>query len=317
MFNSITDVEGILVGQAADQEALTGCTVVICPQGAVAGVDVRGGAPGTRETDALHPLNLVDRAHGVVLAGGSAFGLDAAGGVMKYLEEQNIGFDVGITKVPIVAAAVLFDLGIGDHRVRPDAAMGYRAAAHAGSGPVPEGNAGAGTGATVGKIQGQGKAMKSGQGTAALRVGELVVGALVAVNAWGDVVDPLSGEIIAGALTGEKTFLDTEKYLRESPFSPTGGLGNTTIGVIATNAHLTKAQAAKVAQQTHDGYARAIRPVHTLLDGDTTFCLSTGQVQADVNQVGSLAAQVMAQAIGRAVSQARGAGGLPAAVDLK
>ncbi len=316
MFNAITDVDGIKVGQISDLKALTGCTAVICPQGAVAGVDVRGSAPGTRETDALHPLNLVDKAHAVVLTGGSAFGLEAAGGVMRYLEERNIGFDVGVTRVPIVAAAVLFDLSVGDFRVRPDATMGYRAAAAAVKGPVEEGNAGAGTGATVGKILGLQGAMKSGLGTAGLIVGDLVMGAVVAVNALGDVVDPATGEIVAGALTGDKTFIDTEKYLRENPRSPTGNLGNTTIGVVATNARLNKAQATKIAQQSQDGYARAIRPVHTMLDGDTTFCLATGEVSADVNRVGSLAAQVMAQAILRAVLQARGAGGLPAAGDL-
>lgn len=317
MFNAITDVDGIKVGQESDLTALTGCTAVICPQGAVAGVDVRGSAPGTRETDALHPLNLVEKAHAVVLTGGSAFGLDAACGVMRYLEEHSIGFDVGVTRVPIVAAAVLFDLGLGDFRVRPDAAMGYRAAAAAGEGPVEEGNAGAGTGATVGKILGHQGAMKSGLGTASLKVGDLIVGTLVAVNAWGDVVDPDTGKIIAGALAGDKTFVDTEKYLRENSFSPPGNLGNTTIGVVATNARLSKLQATKIAQQAQDGYARAIRPVHTMLDGDTTFCLATGQVPADLNQVGSLAAQVMALAIVRAVCQARGAGGLPAAGDVK
>ncbi len=322
MFNAITDVAGIKVGQAGDQKALTGCTVIICSQGAVAGVDVRGSAPGTRETDALHPLNLVDRAHAVVLTGGSAFGLDAACGAMKYLEEQNCGLDVGVTKVPIVAAAVLFDLGIGDFRVRPDAAMGYRAAAAAGEGPVEEGNVGAGTGATVGKILGHPGAMKSGLGTASLKVGDLIVGALVAVNAWGDVADPSTGQIVAGALNGDKTFLDTERYLRENLSLPpqsqeNTGPGNTTIGVVATNACLNKSQATKIAQQAHDGYARAIRPVHTMLDGDTVFCMATGKIPADINQVGSLSAWVMSRAIVRAVSRAKGAGGLPAACDLK
>ncbi|HHX87512.1 MAG TPA: P1 family peptidase [Firmicutes bacterium] len=316
MFNAITDIPGIMVGQVSDLTALTGCTAVICPEGAVAGVDVRGSAPGTRETDALHPLNLVDKAHAVVLTGGSAFGLDAACGVMRYLEERSIGFDVGVTRVPIVAAAVLFDLGLGDFRVRPDAAMGYRAASAAERGPVEEGNAGAGTGATVGKIMGQQGAMKSGLGTASLKTGDLIVGALVAVNAWGDVVDPATGKIVAGALTGEKTFVDTEKYLRENPFSPAGNPGNTTIGIVATNARLNKPQATKIAQQAQDGYARAIRPVHTMLDGDTIFCLATGQVPADLTQVGSLAAQVIALAIVRAARQARGAGGLPAADDF-
>ena len=285
MYNAITDIEGILVGQAGDPVALTGCTVVICPQGAVAGVDVRGGAPGTRETDALHPLNLVDRAHAVVLTGGSAFGLDAASGVMKYLEEQDIGFDVGITRVPIVTAAVLFDLGIGDFRVRPDAAMGYKAAASAGNGPVEEGNTGAGTGATVGKILGLGGAMKSGQGTAAMRVGDLVVGALVAVNALGDVVDPATGEIIARALTGGKAFLDTEKYLRDNPFSPAGNIGNTTIGALLQTPASPKPMPPKLPR-----WPRTAMPG---LSGRCTPCggthLLSGRRQvAAINRVGSL-----------------------------
>lgn len=311
-------VPGILVGQVSDRAALTGCTAVICPEGAVAGVDVRGSAPGTRETDALHPLNLVDKAHAVVLAGGSAFGLSAACGVMRYLEEQGIGFDVGVTRVPIVAAAVLFDLDIGDYRIRPDASMGYRAAAKARAGPVEEGNAGAGTGATVGKILGPKRAMKSGLGVAGLQVGNLIVNALVAVNALGDVVDPATGEIVAGALAEDGTFLDTEKYLREhlreQPSKSTGILpGNTTIGVVTTNAGLTKARSTKVAQLAHDGLARTIRPVHTMLDGDTVFCLATGQVAADPDQVGNLAVQAMSRAIMRAVCSAKEAGGLPAA----
>lgn len=306
-------VPGILVGQASDQTALTGCTAVICPEGAVPGVDVRGGAPGTRETDALHPLNLVDKAHAVVLAGGSAFGLSAACGVMKYLEEQGIGFDVGITKVPIVAAAVLFDLDIGDCHIRPDASMGYRAAAAATAGPVEEGNVGAGTGATVGKILGPERAMKSGLGAAGIRVENLIVNALVAVNALGDVIDPATGKIIAGALAEDGAFWDTEKHLRERLFNPSGILGNTTIGVVTTNAGLTKAQATKVAQLAHDGLARTIRPVHTALDGDTVFCLANGRATADPIQVGNLAVQAMSCAVMRAVCAAKGAGGLPAA----
>ena len=310
-------VPGILVGQVSDRTALTGCTVVICPEGAVTGVDVRGSAPGTRETDALHPLNLVDRAHAVVLAGGSAFGLSAACGVMRYLEEQGVGFDVGVTRVPIVAAAVLFDLDIGDCRIRPDASMGYRAAAAATAGPVEEGNVGAGTGATVGKVLGPKRAMKSGLGAAGIRVENLIVDALVAVNALGDVVDPATGKIVAGALAEDGAFLDTEKYLREQPFNPTGITGNTTIGVVTTNAGLTKAQATKVAQMAHDGLARTIRPVHTMLDGDTVFCLASGREAADPNQVGNLAVQAMSYAVMRAVCAAKGAGGLPAAGDRR
>jgi len=309
-------VPGILVGQISDQEALTGCTVVICPQGAVPGVDVRGGAPGTRETDALAPLNLVDKAYAVVLAGGSAFGLDAASGVVKYLEESGIGFDVGVTKVPIVAAAVLFDLDLGDYRIRPDAAMGYRAAAAATEGPIEEGNVGAGTGATVGKLLGPQRAMKSGLGVASLQIEKLIVTALVAVNAFGDVVDPATGKIIAGALTEEGTFLDTEKQLRERVFNFAPAINNTTIGIVTTNANLTKAEATKVAQVAHNGIARAIRPAHTLVDGDTVFCLATGKVAADPNQVGSLAAQAMSGAIVRAAYAAEGVGELPAAREM-
>ena len=316
MYNAITDVPNILVGQVSDKKALTGCTVIICPPGAVAGVDVRGSAPGTRETDVLNPLNLVDRAHAILLTGGSAFGLDAAGGVMKYLEANNIGFDVGLTKVPIVPAAVLFDLAIGDHKVRPDADMGYKAAATAKPGLVLEGNVGAGTGATVGKILGADSAMKGGLGTASLVVSDLVVGAIVAVNALGDVVDPTTGKIVAGALAKDGGFLDTEKYLRQHLLPTCGAIGNTTIGVVATNALLTKTQATKVAELAHDGYARAIRPVHTMHDGDTVFCLSTGDLIADPNQVGSLGAQVMAMAIVRAVQAASFAGGLLSAGDL-
>lgn len=318
MYNAITDVDGILVGQVTDERALTGCTVVLCPEGATAGVDVRGSAPGTRETDALRPVNLVDKAHAVVLAGGSAFGLAAADGVMAYLEERGWGFDVGVTKVPIVAAAVLFDLGVGDFRVRPDRAMGYRAAALAAGGPVAEGNVGAGCGATVGKVRGHGWCMKGGLGTASLQVGELKVGALVAVNALGDVVDPASGRIVAGALAEDKkTFLDTEAFLRNQPLTAGGAMSNTTLGIVATNARLTKAQATKLAQMAQDGYARAIRPVHTMLDGDTVFSLATGQVEADLNQVGALAVQAVVRAILRAVQAAESVGGIPAARDLR
>ncbi|MGI6604762.1 MAG: P1 family peptidase [bacterium] len=317
MYDAITDVPGIRVGQVSNTEALTGCTAILCPEGAVAGVDVRGSAPATRETDALAPANLVDKAHAVVLAGGSAFGLDAASGVMAYLEEHGYGFDVGVTRVPIVAAACLFDLGIGDPRVRPDRSMGYQAAAQAMAGPVEEGNVGAGCGATVGKLLGHERAMKSGVGTASLKVGDLVVGALVAVNALGDVVDPATGRIVAGTLSEDKGgFLDAEEFLRKTSFVPTGAMGNTTLGVVATNARLTKAQAGKVAQMAHDGYARAIRPVHTMLDGDTIFSLATGRVEADVNQVGALAAQATAQAVLRAVQAAEGVAGIPAARDL-
>ena len=326
--NAITDVPGIEVGQAQDDEALTGCTVVLCRKGAVGGVDVRGGAPGTRETDLLNPVNLVDKVHAVVLAGGSAFGLDSASGVMKYLAEQKIGFGVGATRVPIVPAAILFDLGLGKSPRHPDPEMGYAAASAATSGPVTEGNAGAGTGATVGKIFGMAGAMKSGLGTASIEIGGgVIVGAIVAVNAFGDVLDPETGQIIAGArpaklgpvkLGGEGQFANTLEVMKSFAGRTIFGIAtksNTVIAVVATNAKFDKAQATKVAQMAHDGLARAIRPAHTLLDGDTIFALATGQKKADVSIVGAYAAEALAQAIVRAVQMAQPAGGLPAVIN--
>jgi L-aminopeptidase/D-esterase-like protein len=324
--NAITDIPGIEVGQSQDDEALTGCTVILCRKGAVGGVDVRGSAPGTRETDLLDPVNLVDKVHAVVLAGGSAFGLDAASGVMKYLAEQKIGYGMGAQRVPIVPAAILFDLGLGKSGRHPDLEMGYAAASSANTGPVAEGNAGAGTGASVGKIFGMAGAMKSGLGTASLEIGGgLIVGAIVAVNAFGDVLDPATGRIIAGArptklgpvsLGGAAPFADTLRVMhtltgRTILRLATGG--NTVIAVVATNAKFDKAQATKVAQMAQDGLARTIRPAHTMLDGDTVFALATGQKKADVSTVGAYAAEVLAQAILRAVRAARPAGGLPAA----
>lgn len=319
---SFIPIPGIRVGHAHDLEALTGCTVVLCEAGAVGGVDQRGGAPGTRETDPLRPLHLVQQAHAVVLAGGSAFGLEAATGVVRYLEERGIGFDVRIAKVPIVPAAILFDLGIGRSDVRPDAAMGYAACLAATEGPVAEGNVGAGAGATVGKVLGLAQAMKSGLGTASIDLGGgLIVGALVAVNAFGDVVDPQTGRILAGARRPDGTgFADTlavlRAYTQQPPMrfgAPPPASGNTVIGVVVTSANLTKEGANKVAQMAHDGIARAVRPAHTMLDGDTLFTLATGQVEADVNVVGAFAAEVVAQAIVRAVLTAKPAAGLPAA----
>ncbi|GAB4446366.1 MAG: P1 family peptidase [Anaerolineales bacterium] len=322
--NTITDVRGIEVGHAQDNEALSGCTVILCRKGAVAGVDVRGSAPGTRETDLLSPLNLVEKVHAIVLAGGSAFGLDAAGGVMKYLEENKIGFNTGAAKVPIVPAAILFDLNLGRADVRPDAAMGYLAAASASSSPPAEGNVGAGTGASVGKMFGTSLATKSGVGTASMTIGGgVVVGALVAVNAWGDVVDSKTGAIIAGLRSGKvgplrvggkEYFADTLAMMKKPLGRALLGLAtraNTVIGVVATNARLTKAQAAKVAQMAQDGIARTIRPAHTMLDGDAIFALSTGARRADVTTVGAFAAEVMVAAILRAVQMAKPAGGLP------
>lgn len=322
--NAITDVSGIEVGHAQDQEALTGCTVILCRKGAVAGVDVRGGAPGTRETNLLDPVNLVQKIHAIVLAGGSAFGLEAATGVMRYLEEHKIGFNTGVAKVPIVPAAILFDLNIGRTDIRPDAAMGYRAASAASSAPPMEGNVGVGTGASVGKMFGLSLAMKSGVGTASRDIGGGVrVGALVGVNAWGDVVDPQTGQIIAGLRSGKvgplrvgkkDTFPGTMNMMKSIAGRSILRLAtstNTVIGVVATNAGLTKAQATKVAQMAQDGIAQTIRPAHTLLDGDTIFALSTGRAKADVSALGAFAAEVVAEAILRAVRQAASAGGLP------
>jgi len=328
-FNAITDIPGIQVGQAQDVEALTGCTVILCRKGAVGGVDVRGSAPGTRETDLLDPVNLVEKVHAVVLAGGSAFGLEAASGVMKYLAEQRIGFGFGESRVPIVPAAILFDLGLGKSRRHPDLEMGYAAAASAASGPVEEGNAGAGTGATVGKIFGMAGAMKSGLGTASLDLGGgVIIGAIAAVNAFGDVVDPATGQILAGArpakvgpltLGGEGPFANTMEMMKTTAgrtILNVASRGNTVIGVVATNARFTKAEATKMAQMAQDGIARTIRPAHTMLDGDTIFALAAGPKKADVNVVGAYAAEALALAIVRAVNAAKAAGGLPAAADL-
>jgi L-aminopeptidase/D-esterase-like protein len=317
---SLTDVAGVKVGQFTDTRRPTGVTVVLVERGAICGVDVRGGAPGTRETDLLDPRNLVDRVHGVVLAGGSAFGLDAATGVVRYLEEKGVGFPTGAGPVPIVPAAVLYDLLVGDPKVRPDAAAGYEAARTATPGPVLEGSIGAGAGATVGKLFGFGSAMASGLGTASLRLpNRAVVAALVAVNAVGDVVDPATGQVVAGARAPEgrgfRRALDALAAGRP-PGAPLAGQ-NTTLAVVATNVVLNKAQAGKVAQMAHDGLARAIHPVHTPWDGDVVFALSTGEVALDSPDlvVGSLAAEVLSRAVLRAVRAARGRPGLPAAAD--
>jgi len=322
--HAITDVGGIEVGHAQDDEALTGCTVILCRKGAVAGVDVRGGAPGTRETDLLNPVNLVQKVHAVVLAGGSAFGLDAAGGVMRYLEERKIGFNTGAAKVPIVPSAILYDLNLGRADVRPDSAMGYLAASRASSAPPAEGNVGVGTGASVGKMFGGRLSMKAGIGTASADIGGgVIVGALVAVNAFGDVLDPQTGNIIAGLRSGKigplrvggkNHFAGTLAMMKKTIGRGILGFAsraNTVIGAVATNASLTKAQAVKVAQMAQDGIAQTIRPAHTMLDGDVIFALSTGAKKANVSIVGAYAAEVMAEAIARAVRMAKSAGGLP------
>jgi len=330
MKNAITDVPGLSVGHAQDEQALTGCTVVLCEDGAIGGVDQRGGAPGTRETDAMHPMHLVNEVHGIVLAGGSAFGLDAATGAVRFLEERGVGFDVRVARVPIVPAAILFDLGIGKSDVRPDAEMGYQACLNASTDPPAQGNIGAGTGATVGKILGLAGAMKTGIGTASLEIGSgVIVGAIVAVNVFGDVIDPETGQIVAGARVVQKGpikvgkgpyFADT-LCVMESLIGRTvlgfSARENTAIGIVATNAKLNKEQINKVAQMAQDGLARTVRPAHTMLDGDTIFALATGDKKADVNIVGAFGAEVFAQAVLRAVWKAESAAGLPCAAEVE
>lgn len=329
MNHAITDVPGIQVGHAQDLQALTGCTVILPEGGAIGGVDQRGGAPGTRETDALHTMQLVENVHGVLLAGGSAFGLDAAGGVMRYLEERRIGFNAGAARVPIVPAAIIFDLGLGRADVRPDAEMGYQACLNASADPPLQGNVGAGTGATIGKILGMGQAMKSGIGGASLNLGRgVVVGAIAVVNAFGDILDPSSGEIVAGARSFQRGplrigepgyFADTMAVMRTlvgRTILTFAMREHTVIAVVASNARLNKEQTNKVAQMAQDGIARAVRPAHTMLDGDTVFAFSIGKVKADVNIVGAFAAEALAQAILQAVRSAGSVGDLPGAADL-
>ena len=314
---SIIDVPGIRVGHAHDLEALTGCTVVLCENGAIGGVDQRGGAPGTRETDLLRPIHLVEQVHAVLLTGGSAFGLDAAGGVMRYLEERGFGFNTQVAHVPIVPAAVIFDLAIGRADVRPDAYMGYQACQNAVSDSLEQGCVGAGAGASVGKILGMQGAMKAGLGSASIRLKNgLVVGALVVANPFGDVIDPASGQILAGARIPEAGFADTLQVMQSMADGISFHGSNTTLGVIATNAALTKEQANKVAQMAQDGLARTIRPAHTMLDGDTFFALSLGDVPADVNLAGALAAEVAARAVLQAVYSAVSLGGILAYRDI-
>ena len=313
----LTNIPGFKVGHAQDMDALTGCTVILCPPNTVGGVDQRGGAPGTRETDLLHPMHLVNQVTAILLTGGSAFGLDAAAGVMRYCEENKMGFDASYATVPIVPAAVLFDLGIGDPNIRPDAEMGYQACLNASGDPPAEGNVGAGAGATVGKVLSPKMSTKSGIGTAVVDLGGGgKVAAIVAVNAFGDVVDPESGEIIAGA-RGIKGYADTLKVMKSfvgrKVMGFSSGPANTVIGVVATNVKLNKEQITRVAQMAHNGLARTIRPAFTLLDGDTVFALSSGEVEMDLNIVGAYAAIAYQEAILSAVRNAEKAGGVPAA----
>lgn len=326
---AITDIPGIKVGHSQDETAFTGCTVILSEEGAVGGVDQRGGAPGTRETDLLRTSHLVNKIHGVLLTGGSAFGLDAVSGVMRYLEEKGIGYNTGAVKVPIVPAAVIYDLSFGNPKRRPDHDMGYQACLNACSLPPIEGNAGVGVGASVGKIFGMSRAMKSGIGTASIEVGGgVIVGAICAVNAFGDVVDYKNGKVLAGARTLRKgplilgkglIFANTMEVFRtfygRNILKIMRG-SNTVIGVIATNAKLTKEETNKVAQMAHNGIALTVRPAHTMYDGDTLFALSTQKKKADVNIIGAYAAIVVAEAIIQAVKLAQELGGLPSYTEV-
>jgi L-aminopeptidase/D-esterase-like protein len=329
---TLTAVDGVKVGHHTLTERPTGCTVIVFDgDGAVGGVSQRGGAPGTRETDLLDPLNMVDKVNAIVLSGGSAFGLDAASGAVKWLDEHGVGYDVRIARVPIVPAAILFDLPVGGNpKIRPTADCGYRAAQAASTAPVTEGSVGAGAGATVGKLggfrqqagspSGQHGPMKSGIGSAAIRMPNgLVVAALVAVNAVGDIVDPATGRTVAGVLNEDGSFADARKLLRSGVLARQRAAENTTIGLVATNATLSKDQVNRIALMADDGLARAIVPSHTNGDGDTVFAVATGRWSgtADVTLVGALAAEAMADAIVRAATQATGLPGLPAVRDLK
>lgn len=315
---NFTDISGIKVGHAQNFEAATGCTVVLCEKGAVAGVDVRGSSPSTRETDGLNPVNVRDCIHAVLLTGGSAYGLDAAAGVMQYLEEHDVGRDVQVAKVPIVCGAVIFDLKCGRADMRPDREMGYAACENAGTGPVAIGSVGAGTGATVGKIKGPAYAMKGGLGTCCYQLGALKVGALIVVNALGDIYDAGERRIIAGALSENRRRLAGTEHLMLGKYGDVTDLyaGNTVIGVVATNAKLTKSEANKLASVAHDGLARAVRPAHTSFDGDSLFTMATGETCANFNVVALMAARAVETAIVRGVHAAESLGGVPACRDL-
>ena len=317
MYNAITDVPGIKVGHYTNREAATGCTVILCEEGAVAGVDVRGSAPGTRETDLLRPMNLVEKVQAVLLSGGSAFGLDAASGVMRYLEERGFGHPTAVAKVPIVPAAIIFDLAIGSPQVRPGGEDGYKACLAATGKEVTEGSVGAGTGATVGKLLGMERATKSGLGTASQEVAGIVIAAIVVVNAFGDVIDPKNGKILAGPRDLErKVFLSTTELLKQGYQRRHPLTHNTTIGVVATNACLTKEQVNKLAQMAQAGVDRTISPCHTMYDGDVLFALSLGEQMGDISFLGAIAAEVVATAILRAVLQAETLAGIPSATDF-
>lgn len=317
---NINEIENVKIGNAENKEAGTGCTVIICEKGAVTGLDVRGGGPASRESELMKPTAASGFINAVLLSGGSAFGLDAAGGVMEYLEEKNIGFDVGITKVPLVAQSCIFDLTVGDMKVRPDKAMAYEACVNSEKNSPAMGNAGAGTGATVGKLGGMATAMKGGLGSYAVQIGDLKVGAIVAVNACGDVFDYDTHELIAGLLTPDlKSFANTEQvvyHMCEAAMAAGNNslenkeMQNTTIGVVITNGKFTKAQMNKIATMAHNGYARTINPVHTSMDGDSIYAMSVGEVTADMDMVGTLAANVMGHAVCDAIRKAEDAYGI-------
>jgi len=316
--DNLCDVPGVLVGHATDSNGVTGCTAVLFEgeDGAIVGVDVRGSSPGTRETDRLGPVGAVRPTHALLLTGGSAFGLSAVDGVVRFLEEKDVGLDMGVVRIPLVSAAVLFDVVVGDPSVRPDAAMGYEAASSATSGDFAQGSVGAGAGATVGKVLGMDRAMKGGLGSAsAYPGGGLVVGALAAVNAFGEVRDPQTRKVLAGPRLKDGTLGDTVELLPQAAARLRWG-ESTTLGIVATNARLSKPQVNKVAQMGHDGLARAVYPVHTTVDGDVVFAASTGRLEATPDVVGAWGARVLEEAIVRAVLAAEGVAGLPAARDL-
>jgi L-aminopeptidase/D-esterase-like protein len=317
MYDAVTDVTGIKVGHYTDKVGVTGCTVILCEEGAVAGVDVSGSAPGTRETELLRPGNLVEKVQAIVLSGGSAFGLDAAGGVMRYLEERGFGHETGAGRVPIVPAAIIYDLDIGDSKARPGANEGYQACLAAAGGPVAEGCVGAGTGATVGKVLGAKRATKGGLGTASQEIGGIVVAALMVVNAWGDVIEPRTGKIIAGPRQSNGGFLSTAEILKRGQFGKAASLFNTVIGVIATNAQLNKEQANRLAQVARAGIARTIHPCHTMYDGDVLFALSLGRNKGDFMSISAVAPEVVSAAIVKVILQAETTAGIPAAGAVK
>lgn len=320
MFDSITDIPGVVVGHMTDLKALTGCTVVLFPNKTSGGIDARGTAAGTRGIDSLNGFHLVEEVHGIILSGGSAYGLDAAGGVMKYLEERGIGFDVAVTKVPIVPAAIVFDLSFGDWRRRPDKKMGYQACLNARPGPVQEGSVGAGTGATVGKLYGAERATKGGVGTHSIALPDgLTVGALVVVNAFGDVVDPTTGSLIAGTRDSKEgtKLIDTRLLMRAGAARNKRFVENTTLAVAVTNAKLRREELKRIAQVGHNAFARCISPAHTSYDGDVVFTLSAGEMEADLNSVAILVEEAISVSIIKAIKKADGFGLLPSYTDLK